>query len=144
MSSRFPSGDEAGFEILDDEECLALLRLAHLGRVAVTMGALPAIFPVNYFVLDGRVVFRTGQGMKLRAALQNTVVAFEVDNADEPSETGWSVLAVGRAEEVQDPRVVDHVMRQPVHPWAPGDRSHVIAIYPEFLSGRRIRKTSHR
>ena len=130
--------DDGGLEILSEDECLALLHLSHLGRVAVSMGALPAIFPVNYVVLDGRIVFRTGEGTKLRAALHNAVVAFEVDSADAASETGWSVLAVGRAEDVKDPTVVDEVMRRPIHPWAPGDRHKVIAIHPEFLSGRRI------
>ena len=130
--------DRSGLEILSEEECLELLQLSHLGRIALCLGALPAIFPVNYFILDGRILFRTQEGTKLRAATHNTVVAFEVDVVDEAMESGWSVLAVGQATEVDEPRVIDHVMAQPVRPWAPGDRDRVIAIHPEFLSGRRI------
>jgi hypothetical protein len=36
-----------GLEILSPEECRDLLRLGEVGRVAVTVAALPAIFPVN-------------------------------------------------------------------------------------------------
>ena len=54
--------DSAGFEILDQAECFALLEKTRLGRVAVTIGALPAIFPVNFCIVAGQVVFRSGEG----------------------------------------------------------------------------------
>ena len=130
--------DDAGLEILNEEECLQLMEQSNLGRVALCLGAAPAIFPVNYFVLDGRILFRTRDGTKLRAAANRTMVAFEVDDADDEFKTGWSVLAVGPATEVHEPSVVDFVMRQPVPPRAPGVRDRVIAVHPEFLSGRRI------
>lgn len=71
-----------GLEILSSEECHELLRQSTVGRVAVTVAALPAIFPVNYAVLDGRIVFRTGEGTKLQAAVERAVVAFQVDHID--------------------------------------------------------------
>ena len=57
------------------------------------MAALPAIFPVNYALLDGEIVFMTGEGTKLRAALERAVVAFQVDHIDEADAAGWSVMA---------------------------------------------------
>src|SRR6476646_11639130 len=71
-----------GLEILSTDECLDLLRSQTLGRVAVQIGATPAISPVNYALLDDDVVFRTDPGTKLSAALMRTMVAYEVDDTD--------------------------------------------------------------
>ena len=59
---------DAWLELLDEDEALELLRHGEVGRVGVTIGALPAIFPVNYRLLDGAIVFRTAPGTKLAAA----------------------------------------------------------------------------
>lgn len=130
--------DTEGLEILVEEDCLALLASASLGRIAVTIGAVPAIFPVNYRVLDGQIVFRTGEGTKLHHATKGVVVAFEVDRVDEDHREGWSVLVVGVARAVTDAEQADAVLERLPHPWAPGNRQHVVAIVPEFISGRRI------
>src|SRR6516165_11352239 len=83
--------DRNGLEILDRAECLHLLSGSVLGRIAVTVGALPVILPVN-FLLDGdRILIRTGKGTKLEAATRDAVVAFEVDDVEPFSHSGWSV-----------------------------------------------------
>jgi len=130
-----------GLEILSDEECRALLGAGCVGRVAITLGALPAVLPVNYALLDGAIVFLTGEGMKLRAALDEAVVAFEVDHFDVPGRRGWSVLAVGMASEVTDERELAEVRRLDLQPFASGDRSHVVRVTPQMLSGRRIHQS---
>jgi uncharacterized protein len=127
-----------GLEILSSEECHELLREGTIGRVAVTVAALPAIFPVNYALLDGRIVFRTGDGTKLRAAVERAVVAFQVDHIDESTASGWSVMAVGLAEGITEPEELLAARRLGLRPLAAGDRSHFVGIRPEFLSGRRI------
>lgn len=121
-------------EVLDDEECMRLLGSTTLGRVGVTVGALPAIFVVNYVLLDGSIVFRTGEGTKLRAALRNAVVAFEADLTDPIQHQGWSVQVVGVAETFtpEDPGFAGPT------PWAPGEREHFVRVRPQFVSGRRI------
>ena len=127
-----------GLEILSPEQCLDLLGRATVGRVAVTVGALPAIFPVNCALLGDDIVFLTGEGTKLRAALAGAVVAFQVDHFDEIDGSGWSVMAVGLAEEITDP--VECRAAEAIHlrPLAAGDRTHFVRIRTEFLSGRRI------
>jgi nitroimidazol reductase NimA-like FMN-containing flavoprotein (pyridoxamine 5'-phosphate oxidase superfamily) len=127
-----------GLEILSENQCRTLLRQGAVGRVAVTVAALPAIFPVNYALLDGDIVFLTGDGTKLRAALVRAVVAFEVDHIDPARPSGWSVMAVGVAEEITDPGELRTVTEFGLRPFADGDRSHVVRIRPEFVSGRRI------
>ena len=94
---------DEGLELLDDDEARELLRIGEVGRVGVTIGALPAIFPVNYRVIDGAIVFRTSPGSKMSAAAVGAVVAFEVDDYQLADRSGWSVLAVGTAEVVHDP-----------------------------------------
>jgi uncharacterized protein len=128
---------ENGLELLTEEECRALLCTEVVGRIAVSVGALPAIFPVNYAVVDDDIVFLTGEGLKLRSALENTVVGFEVDSLDPALDYGWSVLVVGVAKEVT---AGEREQLGPVRvsPWAGGDRTHMVRIHPELISGRRI------
>ena len=130
--------DSEGFEALVEEECITLLGSSEVGRIAVTTGAVPAIFPVNYRLLDGQIVIRTGHDTKLHRASESAVVAFEVDHVDPVRHEGWSVLAVGVARNVNDPAVAASLRDRLPPPWAPGERDDVIAIVPEFVSGRRI------
>lgn len=127
-----------GLEILTPEQCHDLLRRSRVGRVAVTIAALPAIFPVNYAVFEGDIVFLTGDGTKLQAAVDRAVVAFQVDHFDESLGSGWSVMAVGLAQEINDPDEAAAAQRLGLKPFAAGDRSHFVRIQPEFVSGRRI------
>ena len=126
-----------GLELLAEDECRALLSTQSVGRIAVSVGALPAILPVNYAIVDDDILFLTGDGLKLRAALKNTVVGFEVDSLDEALDYGWSVLVVGVAREVAE---AERAGLGPVKvsPWAGGDRTHLVRIRPEMISGRRI------
>jgi nitroimidazol reductase NimA-like FMN-containing flavoprotein (pyridoxamine 5'-phosphate oxidase superfamily) len=103
------------------------------------MGAMPAIFPVNYLVDEDAIVFRTGEGTKLAAAADRAVVAFEVDDFDRFEHSGWSVLAVGTAELVSAPEEEARLARLPLRPWAGGRRWAFVRIPIVFLSGRRIR-----
>lgn len=129
---------DEGLDLLDEAECLELLGGASIGRVGVSIGALPAIFPVNYVVLDGAIVFRTGAGTKLAAATDNAVIAFEVDSFDPLDQSGWSVLVVGAAGVVTDPVEQDAACRLSLQPWVEGERDHYVRVPVEFVSGRRI------
>jgi len=96
-------------ELLNDE-CLDLLRQVPVGRIAVTVDALPLVFPINFAVVDSAIVFRTPTGTKLAAVTTSAVVAFEVDSYESHGRTGWSVVVQGMAAEVTDPaslRAVD-------------------------------------
>src|SRR5438445_2215750 len=75
---------------LDRDRCIALLDEACVGRVAVVVNGVPEITPVNYAMLDGDIVFRSGTGTKLHAALTSQPVSFEVDRFDDERRTGWS------------------------------------------------------
>ena len=127
-----------GLEELSRSECLQLLGHQYIGRVVVTMGALPVALPVNFAMLGDDVVFRTGEGGKLDAAARGAVVAFEVDSFDAISHTGWSVLVTGPAAELTDREDVAAALRLPLRAWAGGPRDHFVRITSTLVSGRRI------
>jgi hypothetical protein len=123
---------------LDGAECLRLLTNSEIGRVVYTDAALPAAQPDTYLLAVEEVVFRTGGGGKLAAATRGAVVAFQVDEIDPSSRTGWAVLGVGEAYEVLVPdRLADLATRMPL-PWAPGRTAHTIAVPLQRLTGRRL------
>lgn len=130
--------DRNGLEVLDRNECLQLLRSATIGRVGTTVGALPTVLPVNFRVVDDRVVFRTTTGTKLDAAATNAVVAFEVDAIDPLSHGGWSVVVTGIAHEVTRPDEIAELTAANIPFWAPATDGHLVAIATEMISGRRI------
>jgi CBS domain-containing protein len=127
-----------GVELLSEQDCRWLLRQARVGRVAVSVGEVPAVFPVNYVVAGEDILFFSADGTKLRAAIANAMVTFEVDHVDPFAETGWSVMVVGQARERTEPTVIVGAKRAGLRPWAAGDRFHLVAIAMDFVSGRRI------
>ena len=132
--------DRNGLEVLERDHCLALMRSVPLGSIGLSLQALPVVLPVN-FVLDPdheRVLVRTSDGAKLRAALDGVIVAFEVDHIDPISHTGWSVLVQGSSTVVTDPAEIERARRLPLRPWASDLPDHWVAISIDRLSGRRI------
>jgi nitroimidazol reductase NimA-like FMN-containing flavoprotein (pyridoxamine 5'-phosphate oxidase superfamily) len=128
----------AHLEILDDEQCLAMLRRHAIGRIGLSSGALPVVLPVN-FVLDGRsLLFRTEPGLKLDAALQGTVACLEVDDYDVMAHSGSSVVATGRLGVVTDESRLRSLAHLPLRPWAVPHARHLIELPIELLSGRTI------
>jgi nitroimidazol reductase NimA-like FMN-containing flavoprotein (pyridoxamine 5'-phosphate oxidase superfamily) len=125
---------------LTPAECRALLEEHHIGRVAFldTVGVTPVILPVNYLVHGHDVVFRTDPGSKLRAALHNAPVAFEIDGVDHQLEVGWSVLVSGRIAVVTDRAELDYLRGSPLNTWAPGVKGHFLRISSQRLTGRQI------
>lgn len=123
---------------LDRHECLCLLAKIAIGRVVFTEAALPAAQPVNYLLDGEEVLFRAGAGSKLAAGTRHAVVAFEVDEIDARTQTGWSVLGVGEAYEVLDPaRLAELADRMPA-PWTADRTGHTISIPLQRLTGRRL------
>jgi uncharacterized protein len=133
---------DEGLELLSEDDAWALLASGEIGRVGITIGALPAIFPVNYRVIDGAIVFRTAPGSKLSAAAEGAVVAFEVDDYQLADRSGWSVLVVGRSEVSHDLDDVFKALDARLEPLAGGRRCALVRIEPTFISGRRIVRDS--
>ncbi|WP_348638553.1 pyridoxamine 5'-phosphate oxidase family protein [Actinomadura madurae] len=111
--------DQSGLEILDEGECRDLLAGARIGRIVFTHQALPAVQPVNFVLSRDHIVIKTSRTSRLATAAANTVVAFEIDEFDTAARTGWSVVVVGRARRVTDPRELAALAALPLRSWAP-------------------------
>lgn len=129
--------------VLTREQCLGLLRQSRIGRVVVSVAALPAAFPVNFALLDDDVVIRSGAGTKLSAALDGAVVGFEVDQIDPALETGWSVLIQGRSSILTAPDDLARARRLHLRTWGCSDHPHLVRIRSELVSGRRLLSPAH-
>jgi nitroimidazol reductase NimA-like FMN-containing flavoprotein (pyridoxamine 5'-phosphate oxidase superfamily) len=126
-------------EVLDFEECTQLLGQIPVGRIAITVQALPMILPVNFALVDDSILFRTIPGSKLAAATSRAVVAFEVDSYQDDGRSGWSVVAQGMASKVTDPAVLEKARASGIESWALGDQAeHVVRIGLSTLTGRRF------
>jgi nitroimidazol reductase NimA-like FMN-containing flavoprotein (pyridoxamine 5'-phosphate oxidase superfamily) len=123
---------------LSRPRCLDLLATTCLGRVGVSVRALPVILPVTYAVIGETVFFRTAPGTKLNAAVHRAVVAFETDRCDPCGDWGWSVLVQGVASEVTDPalRAAARALLAPDLPFLDGEAARLVAIEISLVSGR--------
>lgn len=120
-------------------ECLSLLESRSVGRMAyMAHHDVPDIVPVNYTVYDGYVFVRTGVGPKLQAAERGDLLALEIDDIDEATHTGWSVVATGPAERLSSRQIAalpDGVLPRT---WANGPRFAVLRFTLRRVEGRRL------
>jgi hypothetical protein len=137
-----PELDRAGLEVLSEDQCLALLPTVPIGRIVFTDAALPAVQPVNFAVDDHSIIIRAMTGSKLAAAAAGAVVAFEVDEYDATTESGWNVTAVGQAALVTDPAELDRLATLPLRSWT-GNADHLLRIRITLLRGRRLTPSKH-
>jgi nitroimidazol reductase NimA-like FMN-containing flavoprotein (pyridoxamine 5'-phosphate oxidase superfamily) len=128
--------DRNGFEVLSHDECHALLAGSTLGRVGLSVRALPVVLPVNYGVLGGDVVFLTAEGTKLARAADNAIVAFEVDGGGDAG-MPWSVLVVGRSEVIVDPGERAAAERTVPVSWLRGVATQTVRVRADVVTGRR-------
>ncbi len=132
------SAAEAGIESLAEQECWELLRQAAIGRLAVWVDDHPEIFPVNFVVDHGALVFRSAPGTKVTAALATAAVALETDARDAEAGTAWSVVVKGRAEQITDTSGLMDTVRLRLVPWQGGEKGRFIRIVPTEVTGRRF------
>jgi nitroimidazol reductase NimA-like FMN-containing flavoprotein (pyridoxamine 5'-phosphate oxidase superfamily) len=124
--------------LLEEQECIRLLGGAKLGRIALSVGALPAIYPIRFALLGGRdPVFRTHPQAGLVEATSGNVVCLQADDADPDSERGWSVMVTGPAEVLTDGDLLAEARELPLRPWL-GDADAFVRIGAVMVSGRRI------
>ena len=99
----------------------------------------PLVLPVNFVVHEGNVLFRTSPHNVIAAHLDGKPAAFEVDDVDDFTQSGWSVLVQGRAEFLES---VDELPpgTKPVA-WAEGTRSLFVSVRARSVTGRRVMPT---
>src|SRR4051795_12799391 len=108
MGPKTMTDKELTVEELPEDVCWSLLRTTSIGRLAVWVDDHPDIFPLNYAVDHGTLVFRSRAGTKVSAALSDAQVALEADGYDAGTAEAWSVVIRGNAEEIRGgPDLID-------------------------------------
>ncbi|WP_061298298.1 pyridoxamine 5'-phosphate oxidase family protein [Herbidospora cretacea] len=130
-------------EELDEKECLRLIEQGGIGRVAFGEATGLTVFPVNYRLIDGQVVFRIRKGGTMDQGISSGIddlevkIAFQVDHIDERNRDGWTVLIQGPAHHVSGSELSAGA---DVDSWAGSDRDHYIRIAPQRVTGRKINR----
>jgi hypothetical protein len=121
---------------LSREECLELLASKKVGRVAYCAPEGPEVLPLNYVLEGDTLLFRTSPHTALGQRLRLDVAAFQVDEVDDYTESGWSVLVRGMvaAVEYDDLPASD----QRPEPWVAGNRGLHLRLTPRTITGRRL------
>lgn len=136
MRARKP---ESQLEEIPAAESWELLGQHEMGRIAIVVDGKPQIFPVNYGLKGRVIVFRTAAGTKLAHAPESPV-AFEAAEYDASAGAGWSVMVQGYGRDITE--AADDfswtARGARVHPAAPGEKLHMIAVDPTQISGRRF------
>lgn len=134
--------DTGIFRELSAQECYALLGTTTVGRVAFVGIAGQQLLPINFQYVDEVVYFQTSPESVLAEMADGLDdVAFSVDYREELEQKGWSVVISGSTSLVEDESLVQEVRSVArLRPWAPGDRSMVIALTPHHISGRKVSK----
>lgn len=130
------------FRALDRQECLRLLAKVPVGRVVYTRQALPAVLPINFCLdTDASVLLRTSPDSDLVRAIDGVVVAFEADEFDATTRSGWSVVVTGRAAVVTDPAEHERLSQAGPTSWMPLPETVFVRIEAEMVTGRELRAT---
>jgi nitroimidazol reductase NimA-like FMN-containing flavoprotein (pyridoxamine 5'-phosphate oxidase superfamily) len=130
------------FRALDRQECLRLLAKVPVGRVVYTRHALPAVLPINFSLdADSSVLLRTSPDSDLVRAIDGVVVAFEADEFDATTRSGWSVVVTGRATVVTDPAEHHRLSETGPTSWMPLREAVFVRIESEMVTGRELKGT---
>lgn len=123
---------------LDEQACLERLGQSTLGRVSLSLDALPEIFPVQYALLGRDPVFRTMPGHKLITAADGQVLSMGIDDWDPDRQIGWRVVVTGPAQRLLEPHDLEAAGALPLKPWT-ADSDWFVRISASLLRGNEIR-----
>lgn len=89
-------------EDLSEQQAREFLTAADVGHLAVVDRGKPYVTPMSFVVNDNTILLRTGFGRRLEAIRSNPDVCVEVSHFETESGDWTSVVAEGRAHEVDD------------------------------------------
>lgn len=127
-----------GGRLLDipETECWELLGATAIGRIAWCEAGGPTVLPVNITIHDGAIWFRTKAHSPMARYANHGEVAVQIDDADEFTRSGWSVLVRGRGELVAY-GLGPESLGEPA-PWPEGSRPLLVKVVPSSITGRRL------
>lgn len=122
---------------LDRAACLDLLGAAHLGRVSLSVDALPVIVPVGFALVGERLVLGTRADEPAIPATNGVVVAFQADSWDPDAASGWSVLVRGTARRLVDRADLGPLVGAGLPGWATV-AAEAVVLATDVISGCRL------
>jgi nitroimidazol reductase NimA-like FMN-containing flavoprotein (pyridoxamine 5'-phosphate oxidase superfamily) len=123
-------------ELISEDDCWELLLSSSLGRLALSVGGEPEIYPVNFVASDRRLVLRTAEGTKILALTVNPRVAFETDGVGR--DEAWSVVVKGTARILEKQSEIYAAEQLPLRPLIPTLKYVFVEIAPREVTGRRF------
>lgn len=123
--------------VLGEDEAWKLMSGVSLGRLVTYFGGQLEIFPVNFAVQNGTVLFRTAEGTKLFTTVMNDQVLFEVD--DHTVAEGWSVVIRGTAHLLSSAEEIREAESAQLLPWVPTVKLRYVRVTPSEISARGFR-----
>lgn len=128
--------DEGPVTVVGGDEAWKLLGSVSLGRLVTYFGGQLEIFPVNFAVQNGTLLFRTAEGTKLFTTVMNDQVLFEVD--DHTAAEGWSVVVRGTASLLSSTEDIREAEGAQLLPWVPTVKLRYVRITPSEISARHF------
>ena len=83
--------------VISERECWNLLATASVGRLALSVRALPMILHVQYYLDNRKITACLGHRELPEQSLNEVIVAFAADSIDPRTHAGWSVEIQGRS-----------------------------------------------
>jgi hypothetical protein len=111
----------------------------NVGRLSLTISALPVIVPVTYWYLGGSVILSMRDGPAHRAAVAN-VVALEIDGTN-LEHALWAVLVIGQAIEITHPAELAQARKLGVATSSGSAPTHYLKLAPIIVTGYRTATT---
>ena len=130
--------ETGAMEVLTPEQCWELVGQVEVGRLAVAVAGDVDIFPINFAIDDGAIVFRTAEGTKLVEIVLAGRVAFEVDGYEPEHGRAWSVVLKGHAENLERFDDLYHAQELPLFPWNASPKERFVRLQPDRITGRRF------
>ena len=84
-------------ELIPEHRCWELLATVSVGRLALSVRALPVILPVQYYLDGRRLAICLGHHQIPERSLNDVIIAFAADEIDPVTRWGWSVQVQGRS-----------------------------------------------
>ena len=121
---------ENGTEPIPPQACWDLLKTSAVGRVALSVRALPAILPVQYYLDGDEIAMCLGFFVVPSTAVSNAVIAFAADAIDPVTRAGWTVQVqgTGRVERTLDQQ---HDCGEPT-------AGLIVHLTPAIVSGHQV------
>ncbi|MCW2817283.1 MAG: putative DNA-binding protein [Marmoricola sp.] len=128
------------FQLVSRERCLGLLSSTTVGRIAFSRDEDLVLLPVNYRLVEDRVVVRVSTSGALGQLVDHdNEVVFEVDYHSATGHTGWSVLVRGRMSLLARERDLPADELARVVPWASGAGPYAVLTLPtDRMTGRVV------